>query len=173
MVQRAAWLERRFSLDLPISMFPNVLERLRGTPARVADRIRGLPDDVLRKRSGESWSILENIGHLVQAESLWLLRLDDYDAGLEALRPADMTNRATEESKYNEAEPDALLETFRQARRGLVGRLEALDEQGAARSAHHPRLNRPMRVLDLMVFAAEHDDHHLVRITELLRQAGA
>ncbi len=37
------------------------------------------------------------------------------------------------------------------------------------RSAHHPRLNRPMRILDLMVFAAEHDDHHLARISELLR----
>jgi hypothetical protein len=27
-----------------------------------------------------------------------------------------------------------------------------------------------MRVIDLVVFAAEHDDHHLARITELLRR---
>ena len=39
MPQKLLWIERRFTFDLPISMFPNVLERLRGTPARVADRI--------------------------------------------------------------------------------------------------------------------------------------
>jgi hypothetical protein len=28
-----------------------------------------------------------------------------------------------------------------------------------------------MRVIDLAFFAAEHDDHHLARITELIRAA--
>jgi hypothetical protein len=44
-----------------------------------------------------------------------------------------------------------------------------MDETAAARTAHHPRLDRPMRVMDLAVFVAEHDDHHLARITELRR----
>ena len=47
--------------------------------------------------------------------------------------------------------------------------LERLPGEAIARSAHHPRLNQPMRILDLIVFAAEHDDHHLARITEILR----
>jgi len=170
--QKTPWIERRFTFDLPISMFPNVLERLRGTPARLADRIHGLPPDLLRKQHGGSWSILQTIGHLIQIEGLWLLRLDDYDAGLKTLRPADMTNRATEEADYNRAEPDSLLAGFRQVRGQFVRRLESLDDEGVARSAHHPRLNQPMRVLDLMVFAAEHDDHHLTRISELLRTFG-
>ena len=38
--------------------------------------------------------------------------------------------------------------------------------------AWHPRLDRPMRVIDLAIFAAEHDDHHLARITELLAPPG-
>jgi uncharacterized damage-inducible protein DinB len=167
--QKAPWIQRRFTFDLPISMFPNVLERLRGTPARVADRIQDLHPDILRMQAGKSWSILQNVGHLSQTENLWLLRLDDYDAGLKALRPADMTNRRTEEANYSQAEPASLLAAFRQVRGRFIQRLESLDDEGAARSAHHPRLNQPMRVLDLMVFAAEHDDHHLVRVTELLR----
>ncbi|MCK4414213.1 MAG: hypothetical protein KAY32_11760 [Candidatus Eisenbacteria sp.] len=47
-----------------------------------------------------------------------------------------------------------------------------MNDQDIARTAIHPRLNQPMRVLDLMIFAAEHDDHHLVRITELLQILG-
>jgi hypothetical protein len=35
------------------------------------------------------------------------------------------------------------------------------------RTGLHPRLNQPMRVIDLILFIAEHDDHHLARITEL------
>ena len=169
MPQKKPWIERSFAFDLPISMFPNVLERLRGTPARIAERIHGLPPNLLGKQAGGSWSILQTIGHLIQIDGLWLLRLDDYDAGLKTLRPADMSNRATEEADYNQAEPGALLAGFRQVRGQFVRRLESLDDESVARSAHHPRLNQPMRVLDLMVFAAEHDDHHLARISELLR----
>jgi hypothetical protein len=36
-------------------------------------------------------------------------------------------------------------------------------------SALHPRLKTPMRIIDLFLFVAEHDDHHLARITELAR----
>jgi uncharacterized damage-inducible protein DinB len=150
-------------------MFPNILERLRGTPARLADRIQGLPPATLRRQVDKSWSIQQTIGHLIQIEGLWLLRLDDYGAGLITLRPADMSNRATDEANYNQAEAETLLEGFRQARNQFVRRLESLDDEGIARSAYHPRLNQPMRVLDLMAFAAEHDDHHLARIAEMLR----
>jgi hypothetical protein len=31
----------------------------------------------------------------------------------------------------------------------------------------HPRLKQPMRLVDHLYFAAEHDDHHLARIWEL------
>jgi uncharacterized damage-inducible protein DinB len=172
MPQRALWVERGFPFDLPVFMFPNVLERLRGTPARVTERLHGVPPELLTWRPDTSWTVLETIGHLIQVEGLWMRRLDDYDAGLAALQPADMTNRRTEDAHYNQAQVADLLAAFRDVRGRFVRRLEVLDDAGATRSAHHPRLNRPMRVLDMMVFAAEHDDHHLVRITQLLRGAG-
>ena len=37
-------------------------------------------------------------------------------------------------------------------------------------TARHPRLKKEMRVLDLAFFIAEHDDHHLARISELIRR---
>jgi hypothetical protein len=37
------------------------------------------------------------------------------------------------------------------------------------RAAKHPRLGKPMRLIDLVLFVAEHDEHHLARITQLKR----
>jgi nitronate monooxygenase len=42
---------------------------------------------------------------------------------------------------------------------------------GAAVAALHPRLRVAMNVVDLAYFVSEHDDYHLARITELLREA--
>jgi hypothetical protein len=33
----------------------------------------------------------------------------------------------------------------------------------------HPRLQQPMRLIDALYFVAEHDDHHIARISGLLR----
>lgn len=166
--RKALWIERRFIFDLPLTMFPNVLERLRGTPARVEERVGGLTPDELRARVGEAWSIQETVGHLIEVEALWIGRLDDFAQGLERLRPADMSNRRTIDADYNSRESAAVLAGFRAVRGELVGRLDQLSDEAIARCALHPRLGQPMRVLDLMVFAAEHDDHHLAGITEIL-----
>ena len=89
-------------------------------------------------------------------------------AGAKVLRPADMTNRKTHEADYN-AEPIArLLTSFRQQRGRLVSRLDGLEDADFARAARHPRLNVPMRLVDLCLFAADHDDYHLARMRELL-----
>jgi hypothetical protein len=49
-----------------------------------------------------------------------------------------------------------------------VARLDALTLADAERTAHHPRLDRPMRLVDMCYFAAQHDDHHLAAIHERL-----
>ncbi len=172
---QALWIQRRFTFDMPVSLWPNVLERVRGTPARVEDRIRSVPTVILPIRHGESWSIQENVGHLLNAETLFHGRMDDYAKGRQILRPADMENRATGLADFNSQPLETILGRFRSSRQGLVEALEALGDEGIGRSAMHPRLNQPMRVIDMMVFIAEHDDHHLARISELLRvlDAGA
>lgn len=169
MVQQMPWIERRFEGGLPASLFPALLERLRGTPARLEERLRGLPAETLLRREGDRWSIQETAGHLLTVERLWHGRLDDYDAGVPVLRAADMENRATKAAEFDRRPLEEILAAFRASRLDLVARLERLDPAGIERTAQHPRLGRPMRVIDLVVFAAEHDDHHLARIGEMLR----
>ena len=169
MIERMAWFERRFSFDLPAWMYPNVVERLRGTPARLEDRLSSLPREMLVGRDGDKWSIQEHAGHLLDLEALEVKRLEDYAAGRERLTPADTENRKTYEANHNSKEILEILQAFRRERMEFVERLERLDEEFRQRSAIHPRLQVPMRVIDLAFFKAEHDDHHLARISELIR----
>ncbi|HEV2800314.1 MAG TPA: DinB family protein [Pyrinomonadaceae bacterium] len=169
MMPRTVWFERKFTLDLPLSMYPNVLERVRGTPARLEDRLLKLPREVLVRRDGDNWSMQEQAGHLLDLGTLDLGRLGDYEAGLERLRPADLKNRKTHEANHNADTVEHILASFRAERTEFVSRLDGYDTDFIARTALHPRLQMPMRVLDLVYFIAEHDDHHLARITELIR----
>jgi uncharacterized damage-inducible protein DinB len=151
-------------------MFPNVIERLRGTPARVAEMTRGLAPEVLSRRDGERWSIQEHVGHLLDLGWLDLARVEDFEAGREVLTAADMTNRKTHEADHNSRDFADVLARFHAERADFVRRLEAFDEEAVARTSLHPRIKRPMRPADFAYFVAEHDDHHLAAISELIRK---
>jgi uncharacterized damage-inducible protein DinB len=170
MIEGIRWFEREFTFDLPAWMYPNVVERLRGTPARLQDRLGLLPSEILARRDGDKWSMQEHVGHLLDLGSLDVARLDDYEAGRETLKAADLENRKTHEAHHNSNTIGNILASFRAERAEFVRRLDEYDETLILRSALHPRLKMPMRVLDFAFFIAEHDDHHLARITELIRK---
>lgn len=172
MIRTVAWFERKFSFDLPLWMYPNVIERLRGTPARLEDRLASLPASTLTRRDEGRWSMQEHAGHLLDLGPLDIARLDDYAAGQETLRAADRENRKTHEANHNEREIADLLRAFRSERAEFVRSLEQFDEEFIRRRAVHLRLNTAMSVLDFAFFIAEHDDHHLARITELIHKFG-
>jgi hypothetical protein len=145
------------------------VERVRGTPARLEDLTRSLAQEILTRRDGDKWSIQEQAGHLLDLEGLGMRRLDDFEAGRETLIAADMENRKTRDANHNADTIKNVLDKFRKERMEFVRRLDAYDEAFVQRMALHPRLNVRIRVLDLAFFIAEHDDHHLARISELMR----
>jgi len=168
-VEKWPWIERHFDFDYPATKFPDLLERLRGTPARIEELVADLGGDKLTGSDGQGWTIQENIGHILDCEQLWVRRLDQLLAGESELCAADMSNFKTHSANYNAGDGKELLATLRATRGGLVARLEALSPNDWARVAHHPRLDRPMRLVDLVLFACEHDDYHLARIRHLTR----
>ena len=169
MVDRTEWIKRQFRFELPLGMYANVVERVRGTPARIEDLTRGLSRQVLTRRDGDKWSIQEQVGHLLDLEDLGLKRLEDFEAGRETLIAADMTNRKTHEANHNANSIENLLGSFLRERTAFVARLDSYDEALVSRRALHPRLQQKIRIIDLVFFIAEHDDHHLARISELKR----
>lgn len=189
------WFERRFD-PFPLQLLPNLLTRLRGTPARLEDQLRAHPEARLTRRPGDRWSAQEHLGHLLDLEPLWLARVRDFVYDYEAsatqpagnpaaggpqaddaqvtplqLTPADLQNRKTHEAQHNRRVLQELLAGFRAARANLVDHVGGLDPAHFERAIPHPRLRTPMRLADHLYFVAEHDDHHLAHIWHLLHEA--
>ncbi len=161
------WFER-FDFTFPVEQHPNLCARLRGAPARLEEIVHGSDHDVLLWKPGEKWSAQEHAGHLPDLEPLWMARVDDYITGASQLTVADLSNRKTSEARHNQRPIDEILAEFRSARSRLMSRVEKIDPAIFARAALHPRLKTPMRLVDHLYFVAEHDDHHLAHIWELI-----
>ncbi|MCI0707589.1 MAG: DinB family protein [Ignavibacteriae bacterium] len=165
MIPQTKWFDRKWEFDFPVGYFPAILERFRGTPARIEDLVKSLPAEILAVRIGEAWSIQEHIGHLLDLSDLDERRLADYLAGAERLSPADPQNKKTYEADYNSQVLQNILRDFRKSREELVWKFERLTEEQIARVAIHPRLKQSLRLVDWLYFMAEHDDHHIARMT--------
>ena len=167
--QVAAWFERSFDFSFPVELHPNVCMRLRGTPARLEEMVRGRPQEALIRKPQQKWSAQEHAGHLLDLEPLWAARAAEFIAGSSGqLTVADLTNRKTHVASHNARPLEHILAEFRRARSALLQRVETADVALSARTILHPRLQKPMRLVDHLYFVAEHDDHHLARIWELL-----
>jgi uncharacterized damage-inducible protein DinB len=168
MSQVPIWFERKFELSFPVELLPNLCARLRGTPARLDETLRDRPCQILVSKAQGKWSAQEHAGHLLDLEPLWLARVQDYVAAAGQLTVADLRNRKTDEANHNARPLQQILAEFRGARETLLKRVDELDATLLSRSIPHPRLKIPMRLVDHLYFVAEHDDHHLARIWELL-----
>jgi uncharacterized damage-inducible protein DinB len=129
--------------------------------------VRAYPAGILTIRKDDAWSIQDHIGHLADLDELHDLRIDDYIAGLETLRQADLKNTKTWEAGHNKTQLEDLLKSFRSARKEFCDRLDSVGAEILVRESVHPRLNVSMRLVDMAYFVAEHDDHHLSCIREL------
>ena len=169
MTNRIKWTDRKFSFNFPTGIYPEIIERLRGAPARLEEHCRDLSVEFLTNQVDGRWSMQENAGHLLDLESLVQQRLDEYLANAQTLHAADMSNKKTYDASYNQVSAEAILTDFRRLRTVTVQRLDDFDEEVFGRIALHPRLNVDMRLVDMLFFQAEHDDYHLTRISELRR----
>lgn len=168
MDQVSKWFERKFDFSFPGELYPNLCMRLRGTPARLEEMLHGRPAAALARRPEGSWSVQEHAGHLLDLEPLWLMRVGDFAEGSIELTATDLGNKKTHEANHNGRSMGAILSEFRAARLSLIQRLEGLEQAAFGRTALHPRLKQPLRLVDHLYFVAEHDDHHLARMWEMM-----
>jgi uncharacterized damage-inducible protein DinB len=166
-----AWFGRKFEFTFPVEQYSNLCVRLRGTPARLEEMLAGVPRDALIHKPGDKWSAQEHAGHLLDLEPLWMARVDDFLNGGDTLTAADLSNRKTHEANHNARLLTDILSEFRRARLELVDRVETFAPDLFSRSMLHPRLMQPMRLVDHLYFAAEHDDHHIAIMWQMIREA--
>ena len=168
MSQVPAWFERKFEFTFPVEVYPNLAMRLRGTPARLEEILRASSLESRATKEPGKWSAQEHAGHLLDLEPLWSARVEDFIKGGTELTVADLKNQKTHSANHNARPVEEILAGFRGARAALMTRLGEIEPAGFAHTMLHPRLKEPMRLVDHLFFVAEHDDHHLARIWELI-----
>ena len=169
MITQTPWFERKFDFNFPIGIFPIVVERLRGTLLQLQLMLKNVAEEKAQQKNGKDWSIKEQVGHLYDLEELWYGRIEDFLSRKQTLRAADLSNAKTQNADHNSKTIPELLKQFSEARNKLINKVENIDEATASITALHPRLQKPMRLLDSLFFVAEHDDHHLTKIREILK----
>lgn len=168
-MKQTKWFERKFNFDNDQNIFPSIIERLSGTPVRLEEKVNELTEKILIFSQDNSWTIKENIGHLTDLEPLWQGRLGDIMNNEIELRTTDLQNTKTNLANHNDKSIQELLLDFRKIREHTINTLQSINDDIIFKSALHPRLKTPMRTMDLFLFVADHDDHHLARITELIK----
>jgi len=89
-MKQEKWFDRKFNFESKENIFPSILERLSGTPARLEEKLKGISEDILTFSADNKWTIKENIGHLIDLEPLWQGRLKNIINGEIELRPTDL-----------------------------------------------------------------------------------
>jgi hypothetical protein len=163
-MKKIMWFERHFTFGLPAGMLPFYLERLAGTAARLEDKLKSVPDETLSYQPAGKWSIKQNIGHLAEVDEIVLLRIGEIINGVSPMSSAVFETR----QNYNIRPIHEVIGYFKRNRTRSLEEYRALDESDLSKSSLHPRLKLLMTPVDLAFFDAEHDDHHLVRIGEIL-----
>ncbi|MFE3871057.1 hypothetical protein ACFX5F_07460 [Flavobacterium sp. ZS1P70] len=70
-MEQIKWFDRNFNFDTNQNIFPSILERLLGTPLRVEEKFKSIQPTILTYKINNTWSIKENVGHLIDLEPLW------------------------------------------------------------------------------------------------------
>ena len=164
-MKQVKWFNRTFDFSFNETMFPTIIERLQQTPMLLTDEIATFTEKQLNFRINNNWSVKENIGHLTDLEPIWQGRLEDILNNELEFRVADLENKKTNFANHNKKNINDLLKEFTTIRTLTIQKLNCLSKKEIYKNALYPRLKTPMRILDLFYFVAEHDDHHLTKIT--------
>jgi len=163
-MQKTNWNDRKLTVGLPQGMFPFYVERLTGTGLRVNSKLKDISDKVLSERLDGKWSIKENLAHLTELNEIAIIRIKEIINGVSVMTPA----HAELKQDYNAQSIELLLKSFIKSRSEAIVGFNNLDDAVLQRSSLHPRFKVPMTPVDLAWFYAEHDDHHLVRMNEII-----
>lgn len=164
-MKRLSWFDRSFTFGVPKEMLPFLLERLEGTIYRIEHKVKGVSNKVLSERYNDKWSIKQNIGHLAEVDTVGNKRIDEMLAGIPVLSPA-----VFEPQDYNPWPIEKVVGFFKETRLSNIKKYRSLSDMHLSKSSLHPRLKVQMTPVDLALFDAEHDDHHLLKISDILAE---
>jgi hypothetical protein len=166
-MEKLEWFQRTFTFGLQEGMLPFCIERLEGTLPRIQKKVQNVADEVLSNKFNGKWSVKENIAHLAEVDEIALRRIDEMIQGISPMSPAVIQPGRN----YNVWPIKEVIEFFSSARDRNLQKYKILTSAQLRNASLHPRLKVQMTPVDLAWFDAEHDDHHLVRIGEIISES--
>jgi uncharacterized damage-inducible protein DinB len=164
------WFERKFDLSFDVEQYSTIYQRLQQAPDMLATLIHNKPEDILTHQPDDKWSVKKHTGHLALLEPLWRTRIQDILEKKPTLTATDLENKATSEAGFNNSTIDKLIWKFSKERKETLTLLDSINVKDQHGTSLHPRMQQPMRIIDIMYLTAEHDDHHLGVIEEIIKE---
>jgi len=172
------WAEKTVKRSYVLADVTTLIARVSGAPARLEDALRSVEERYVRARTpvrnaeqelrpALRWSPLDHAGHLLDVDELHSQRIKDFLNELETLSVLDEAE-ISEDKRYNRQPLTPILQRFRVSRSTLANVLFGLPESAFEKESVYPRTGERIRLLDYVEIIAEHDDHHLATIRELL-----
>lgn len=164
------WFDRKFDFSFNVNEYAAIYKRLQQAPATLEGILQNKADDLISFQPDGKWSVKEHTGHLSVLEPLWRTRIQDILEKKPELTPTDLNNSATSEAGFNKLSISALLQKFGEERKQTLSLLDSININDHSNTSLHPRMQQPMRIIDIAYFTAEHDDHHMAFIRDLLEK---
>lgn len=167
-MKTANWFDRKFLFEETPPDYETIYSRLAAITNRLQEVCKEKTEQILEVKQEGKWSVKEHVGHLFILETLWQRRFIDISDGKPELTLTDLDNMATSQAGFNNYQLDDLIKRFDEERGktlSLVGNLDMLD---TTKKSLHPRLQQYFRLIDHACFIADHDDHHLEAIQQIL-----
>ena len=165
------WSQRTFDYGRSLDELPVLLERVQGTAARLSQLLARQPADKLLLRSDGKWSAMEHLGHLLTLQDRFAPRVDDFEQRRPKLCDISLHDQEPLIRVHRTRMLGNVLEEFRTKRVAFANRVEHLQRRSLEHVAYHPCQERKMRPVDMLLWIAEHDDHHLASLRTLLNGA--
>lgn len=162
------WFERKFDFSFGLDEYPAIYKRLQQAPDILSNIVLNKPDNILSHQPEGKWSVKEHAGHLSILEPLWRKRLIDIIEKKPTLTPTDLDNNATSQAGFNNYDITALVQKFAEERKQTLLLLDSINISDHLHTSLHPRMQQPMRMIDILYFTVEHDEHHMGVIKEII-----
>ena len=167
----ASWGRDKGSPDNAMTGHAEIIERVKGLPARIAVEIDGLSEAELSWRAAQGgWSIREVCGHLRDIGEWWVHRLHVMLTEDDPLLPSFDQEAFVREGRYQEVEVAAVLGEMTRLRLEVVDILSGLAPDGWERTGRHETRGR-ITIRQAMEFVIQHDEGHLDQVRELKEKA--
>lgn len=116
---------------------------------------------------------MEHMGHLIALQDRFEGRLEDFENGRTSLCEISLHDQEAILNGHRLRALGDVLEEFRLKRMAFTQRLSMFRQASLEHVAFHPCQNKRMRAVDMLLWIAEHDDHHLASIRMIVQNTAA